>query len=93
MESPQNGIYPFHPEDEHIKQVCLLLLIIKTVPGNNTVHFLQFAIHSADYAFTTATEPREKDSFGLDMRGRIMLVPADRFPQLVDKISEIYAVS
>lgn len=37
-------------------------------------------------------EPREKDSFGLDMRGRMMLVPADRLPQLVDKISEVYAV-
>lgn len=71
VELPQDGIYPFHPEDECIKQ---------------------FAIHSADYAFTTATEPREKDSFGLDTRGRMMLVPADRFPQLVDKISEIYAV-
>lgn len=59
-----------------------------------TLHgcFFQFAIHTADYAFTTATEPREKDSFGLDTRGRMMLVPADRFPQLVDKISEVYAV-
>jgi protein BCP1 len=32
------------------------------------------------------------DAFGLDMRGRMMLVPADRFPYLVDKISEVYAV-
>ena len=39
-----------------------------------------------------ATEHREKDSFGLDTRGRIMLVPADRFPQLVDKIGQVYAV-
>jgi protein BCP1 len=57
------------------------------------VDFSQFAIHSVDYAFTTApTEPRDKDSFGLDTRGRMMLVPADRFPQLVNKMSEVYAV-
>ncbi|KAF8227317.1 hypothetical protein L208DRAFT_1297567, partial [Tricholoma matsutake] len=71
MESPPDGIYPFHPEDEYIKK---------------------FAIYSVDYT-TAPAELREKDAFGLDMRGRMMLVPADRFPQLVEKMSEVYAVS
>ena len=54
----------------------------------------QASIHSVDYAFTAAnTEPREKDAFGLDTRGRLMLVPADRFAALVDKMSDVYAVS
>lgn len=51
----------------------------------------QASAHSLDYTFTTAAEPREKDSFGLDIRGRMMLVPADRFPELVVKMSEVYA--
>ncbi|KAG6856604.1 hypothetical protein H0H87_002696 [Tephrocybe sp. NHM501043] len=69
-ETAPDGIYPYHPEDELIKQV---------------------SIHSVDYHFTTAAEPREKDSFGLDTRGRIMLVPAERFPELIAKMSEVYA--
>ncbi|KAG6901248.1 hypothetical protein C0995_014625 [Termitomyces sp. Mi166 len=47
--------------------------------------------HSVDYCFKTDNEPREKDSFGLDIRGRIMLVPAERFPELIAKMSEVYA--
>ncbi|KAG6854206.1 hypothetical protein C0991_009519 [Blastosporella zonata] len=54
--------------------------------------FIKLAsIHSVDYHFTTAAEPREKDSFGLDTRGRIMLIPAERFPELIAKMSEVYA--
>ncbi|KAF5376969.1 hypothetical protein D9615_007236 [Tricholomella constricta] len=50
------------------------------------------ATHTLDYRFTTSpAEPREKDAFGLDTRGRIMLVPADRFPALVLKMAEVYA--
>lgn len=50
------------------------------------------SMHTLDYKFTTAApEPREKDSFGLDMRGRIMLITADRFPELVTRITEVYA--
>jgi len=53
----------------------------------------QFSMHSVEYAFTTASaEPRERDAFGLDTRGRMMLVAADRFAQLIDKMSEVYAV-
>ncbi|KAF8060830.1 p21-C-terminal region-binding protein-domain-containing protein [Lyophyllum atratum] len=49
------------------------------------------SVHSVDYQFTTAAEPRDKDSFGLDTRGRMMLVPADRFVELVAKMNEVYA--
>ncbi|KAG6828857.1 hypothetical protein H0H92_006564 [Tricholoma furcatifolium] len=65
-----DGIYPYHPEDDLIKEA---------------------SAHSLDYRFTTADEPREKDSFGLDTRGRIMLVPAEKFPELIVKMSEMYA--
>ncbi|KAG6848556.1 hypothetical protein H0H93_015964 [Arthromyces matolae] len=51
------------------------------------------SIHSVDYHFKADTEPREKDSFGLDTRGRIMLVPAERLPELIAKISEVYTPS
>ncbi|KAF9466937.1 p21-C-terminal region-binding protein-domain-containing protein [Collybia nuda] len=51
------------------------------------------SIHSLDYTFTTAsTEPREKDAFGVENRGRMMLVPAERFLDLVATMSEVYAV-
>ncbi|GLB36746.1 hypothetical protein LshimejAT787_0310330 [Lyophyllum shimeji] len=40
------------------------------------------SVHTVDYQFTNAAEPREKDSFGLDTRGRMMLLPAERFPAL-----------
>jgi len=50
------------------------------------------SMHTLDYKFTRAPpEPREKDSFGLDTRGRMMLLTADRFPELVARITEAYA--
>ncbi|KAH8101471.1 p21-C-terminal region-binding protein-domain-containing protein [Cristinia sonorae] len=49
----------------------------------------KFATHTIDYSFTTA-QPREKDSFGLDLGGRMMLVPADRFAQLVTALNEAF---
>ncbi|RDB24579.1 Protein bcp1 [Hypsizygus marmoreus] len=49
------------------------------------------SLHSIDYTFSAPAEPREKDSFGLDTRGRIMLVPAEQFPELVAKMNEAYA--
>ncbi|KAK0204223.1 p21-C-terminal region-binding protein-domain-containing protein [Desarmillaria ectypa] len=53
----------------------------------------QASIHAVDYAFSTSpNEPRDKESFGLDNRGRMMLVPAENFAALVGKMSEAYAV-
>jgi len=49
------------------------------------------ASHTLDYSFSSA-EPREKDSFGLDTGGRMMLIPADRFQELVASLNEAYTV-
>ncbi|EIW86231.1 hypothetical protein CONPUDRAFT_133729 [Coniophora puteana RWD-64-598 SS2] len=49
----------------------------------------QAASHALDYALTHAL-PRDKDAFGLDVAGRMMLVPADRLQALVDTMSEVY---
>jgi len=49
----------------------------------------KFAIHTIEYSFTTA-QPREKDSFGLDLGGKMMLVSADRYPQLVSALNETF---
>ncbi|KIK65956.1 hypothetical protein GYMLUDRAFT_38423 [Collybiopsis luxurians FD-317 M1] len=69
---PADGVYSFHPEDEHVKQA---------------------ASHTIDYAFTTApSEPRDSESFGLDTRGRLMLVPFEHFEGLVKGMNEAYAV-
>jgi len=63
------GVYPFHPEEEHIQKI---------------------ALHSLDYAFTHS-QPREEDAFGLDMGGRMMLLPATRLSQLVATLTEAYS--
>ncbi|KAL1741334.1 BCP1 family [Schizophyllum fasciatum] len=49
----------------------------------------EFATHVADYPFARA-EPRDRESFGLDTRGRLMLVPAERFVDMVRKMGETY---
>ncbi|KAF7370741.1 N-acetyltransferase domain-containing protein [Mycena sanguinolenta] len=50
----------------------------------------QHALHSIGYSFSTSAEPRDADSFGLDVRGRLMLVEASRFEALVAKMAEVY---
>ncbi|CAL1696988.1 unnamed protein product [Somion occarium] len=50
----------------------------------------KFATHTLDYSFTNA-QPREQDSFGLDVGGRMMLVPADRLSNLVATLNETFA--
>ncbi|KAF8588505.1 hypothetical protein K439DRAFT_1335320, partial [Ramaria rubella] len=50
----------------------------------------KFASHTVDYEFTNV-QPREQDSFGLDMAARMMLVPADRFLALIAAMGEAYA--
>jgi len=67
---PEDGIYPFHPED---------LLI------------MQAAECAMDYVFDKAPEePRERDAFGLDTRGRLMLARADKLEELVARMSDVY---
>lgn len=52
----------------------------------------QAAIHTLDYNFTNrSSEPRNKESFGLDNRGRMMLVPWERVSELVTKMLQVYA--
>ncbi|KAF7784835.1 hypothetical protein Agabi119p4_1000 [Agaricus bisporus var. burnettii] len=54
----------------------------------------EFALHTVDFKYNNAPkEPREKDAFGLDVRARIMLIPAERFQALVDKLQEVYNVT
>ncbi|KAF7982436.1 hypothetical protein HWV62_28571 [Athelia sp. TMB] len=51
------------------------------------------ALHTLDFAFTsTPSEPRDADSFGLDVRGRMMLVKAERMGELVIAMEEAYRV-
>ncbi|KAJ7725973.1 p21-C-terminal region-binding protein-domain-containing protein [Mycena metata] len=50
----------------------------------------EHALHALSYPFSSSTEPREPDSFGLDVRGRAMLVEAGRWESLVARMSEVY---
>jgi len=42
----------------------------------------KFASHSIDYSLSN-TLPRERDSFGLGQGGRLVLLSANKLPQLV----------
>ncbi|EMD41510.1 hypothetical protein CERSUDRAFT_101946 [Gelatoporia subvermispora B] len=50
----------------------------------------KIALHSLDYNFTRA-QPRGEEAFGLDMGGRMMLVPGASLPQLVNVLQEKYS--
>ena len=50
----------------------------------------KIASHSLDYNFTNV-QPREENAFGLDMGGRLMLVPAARLRDLVSVLQDAYA--
>jgi protein BCP1 len=86
---PSDGVYSFHPEDEYIQKASLILKFVELFVVLTILH--QVASHTLDYSFSSA-EPREKDSFGLDTGGRMMLVPADRFQELIASLNEAYTV-
>ncbi|KIM81735.1 hypothetical protein PILCRDRAFT_97612 [Piloderma croceum F 1598] len=71
-----DGIYPFHPEDEYIQKLAS--------------HTHDYPLHPTHQ--NTNAPPREKDAFGLDTRGRMMLLPAERFLEVVSGLSEVYGV-
>ncbi|TFY66396.1 hypothetical protein EVG20_g4697 [Dentipellis fragilis] len=50
----------------------------------------KYASFSLDYSFTN-TQLREQDSFGLDQGGRMMLIPAEKLPQLIAEMGQTYA--
>jgi len=54
--------------------------------------FQQSSMHSIHYPLTNA-QPREADAFGLDTRGCLMLVLADRLPHLISDIQDRYRPS
>jgi hypothetical protein len=53
----------------------------------------QFASHSITYSFNKNNGPRDKDSFGIETGGRVMLVPFDKFNELIARMSHAYAVA
>ncbi|KAJ6620774.1 p21-C-terminal region-binding protein-domain-containing protein [Mycena sp. CBHHK59/15] len=51
----------------------------------------EHATHTLSYAFAAApSEPRDADAFGLDVRGRLILVDAQRWDALVARLGEVY---
>ncbi|KAI6020699.1 p21-C-terminal region-binding protein-domain-containing protein [Pisolithus microcarpus] len=51
---------------------------------------MKVATHVLTYSYTKAP-PRDAESIGLDVGGRVMLVPADRFGALVRTIGEVFS--
>ncbi|PPQ98057.1 hypothetical protein CVT26_003283 [Gymnopilus dilepis] len=59
MARPADGVYPFHPEDDILAKA---------------------ALHSLTYPYVAPLPPlvqetRSRETFGLDVRGRVMLIP------------------
>ncbi|KAH9060727.1 p21-C-terminal region-binding protein-domain-containing protein [Lactarius vividus] len=49
----------------------------------------ELASHSLDFSLSNAL-PREKESFGLEQGGRLILLPADKLPQLVSNLAATF---
>jgi hypothetical protein len=45
------------------------------------------------YSIGRKNEPRGEDALGLETGGRMMLVPFDRFEELVKRMSDTYVVA
>ncbi|KAF8816680.1 hypothetical protein BYT27DRAFT_7181540 [Phlegmacium glaucopus] len=76
MQRPADGIYSFHPEDD---------IVMKS------------ALHSLTYNYTSplpllVQETRTKDAFGLDIRGRMMLVVGggETLRELGGRMTEVF---
>ncbi|KAH9048798.1 p21-C-terminal region-binding protein-domain-containing protein [Lactarius hengduanensis] len=56
-------------------------------------HYTQeLASHSLDFSLSNAL-PREKESFGLEQGGRLILLPADKLPQLISNLAATFLPS
>jgi protein BCP1 len=52
----------------------------------------ELASHSFDFSLSNAL-PREKESFGLEQGGRLILLPADKLPQLISNLADEFLQS
>lgn len=52
----------------------------------------ELASHSLDFSLSNAL-PREKESFGLEQGGRLILLPADKLPQLISNLAAAFPQS
>ncbi|KAF9527065.1 p21-C-terminal region-binding protein-domain-containing protein [Crepidotus variabilis] len=79
MARPSDGIYPYHPEDDVINQLALHAL---TFPYQAPLPDL-------------VQETRSRDSLGLDIRGRIFLLPGgeETIRDLGSKMAETFTTS
>ncbi|KAH9075672.1 p21-C-terminal region-binding protein-domain-containing protein [Lactarius deliciosus] len=52
----------------------------------------ELASHSLDFSLSNAL-PREKESFGLEQGGRLILLPAEKLPQLISNLAATFLPS
>jgi hypothetical protein len=87
-----------HPMEEHFLSTLRMSIYKRCVAQMNYLSLadlgfpLQVSVHTIDYSFTQAA-PRDKESFGLDTGGRMMLVAADKLATFAETISRAYAAS
>jgi protein BCP1 len=87
--SAAGSVFTFHHEDELIQQVCHALPtpLLYSLKELNLIRKL--ASHSLDYTLSN-TLPREKETFGLEQGGRLMLLPSANLGQLLLNLSATF---
>jgi protein BCP1 len=55
------------------------------------LNFWQFATHTLDFDYSHQ-EPRDRDSFGTDVAGRMMLIPSAKLDQMVQAMTAKFPV-
>jgi protein BCP1 len=82
------GVFTFHHEDQCIQEVSHAL---STPPCTGQVLNLieKLASYSLNYPLSNSL-PREKESFGLEQGGCIMLLTADQLPQLISNLATTF---
>jgi protein BCP1 len=85
--SSTGGVFSFHHEDQCIQEVSRALPTpsVTWLTGLDCIQKL--ASHSFDFSLSNAL-PREKESFGLEQGGRLILLPADKLPQLISNLAD-----
>ncbi|KAH9043879.1 p21-C-terminal region-binding protein-domain-containing protein [Lactarius pseudohatsudake] len=86
------GVSSFHHEDHYTQEVSRA----SPTPSGTWLTSLnciqKLASHSLDFSLSNAL-PREKESFGLEQGGRLILLPADKLPQLISNLAATFLPS
>lgn len=93
MKRPPDGIYSFHPEDRILAKVNDPFVLSNPLISQQP----QYASHSLPYSYQSPLpslieETRTRDSFGLDIRGRVFLIEGggEKLREMGESMAELF---